>query len=331
MTVHLKNSLRFMLKNMDTKKYKFIVEENKIRVDNYIKQKIPALTRTKIQNLIKSGYLKINEKIIYKPNKFIFFNDKIEFNEKLDSECNNVAPENIPLNIIYEDNFFAAINKPCGMITHPAGKLISGTLVNAILYHFGMENFKLNHSDLEPCRPGIVHRLDKDTSGIILIAKKPGIQSTLSEMFKNREIKKHYFALVNGTFNENKGIITYPIKRDAKNRKLMKINNKGKSCITEFEVIEQNNNSAFLKVNLKTGRTHQIRVHMKSINHPILGDVLYSSNTKNILRLMLHSYSLEFIHPVTHKNIFIKANPDDTFKKILRQMEINYKKFEFFY
>ncbi len=175
----------------------------------------------------------------------------------------------------------------------------------------------------------IVHRLDKDTSGLIIFAKNEEIQAELSLLFKERMIEKKYLAVVYGRLNENSGIITYPIGRHKRNRKIMCVRNDGRQAITEFRVIDKSLNHSLLELNLKTGRTHQIRVHLKAINHPVAGDVLYSTNRKKEQRLMLHSYSLKFQHPVLNKELFIAASLKKEFADFCLTNNLNIGNYSF--
>ncbi len=288
--------LKFRVEEADVKSYK--------RVDLLLNSKILALSRTKIQEAIKNQKLKINNKIITKSNYQIEINDEIEF-EYISEISKKVEPENIKIDVVYEDDYLIAINKDSGIITHPAGIFKSGTLVNALLYYGAIKDDEDAIDDYE-YRPGVVHRLDKDTSGLIIFAKSEELQFKLSDIFKQRKIEKKYIAVVYGKLNETRGIITYPIARHKQNRKIMCVSNNGKPAITEFVLKDYANNYSLLELDLKTGRTHQIRVHLKAINHPIVGDSLYSTAKKNI-RLMLHSYLLRFIHPITNKELILTA------------------------
>lgn len=231
----------------------------------------------------------------------------------------NITPQNIPLEILYQDSDVAVVNKPCGMVVHPAAGNEDQTLVNALLYHV---------RDLSgiggEMRPGIVHRLDKDTSGLILIAKNDRAHAILSDQFKERSMEKHYRAVAFGGFTQDQGLIDAPIARHPVDRKKMAIVSGGKPSQTEWHVIEQLKSAAYLDVHLLTGRTHQIRVHMHSIGHPLLGDPIYAANLKmgvHIPRLMLHAYSLAFTHPATGERITLCAPISEEFNKTLQKLK----------
>ncbi|MBP7652890.1 RluA family pseudouridine synthase [Candidatus Dependentiae bacterium] len=298
------------------------------RVDIFLSS-ILKISRTKLQNNIKSGCLTINGLNVNKPNRILCDGDIINYNHIVLSP-KPVLSEKIDLDVIYEDEYLIIINKDIGMITHPAGNVKSGSVVNALMHRGSInpEIYDFDEEDYE-YRPGVVHRLDKDTSGLIVFAKSPEIQSKLSDLFKNRMIEKKYIALVYGNINEVKGIITYPIGRNKNNRKLMQIRDDGKPAITEFKTIERGNNYTLIEVNLKTGRTHQIRTHFKSINHPVVGDRLYSTSHKNESRLMLHSYSIKFIHPGTGIELYKIAPVKKDFADFLEQNGMYLKNYDF--
>jgi len=261
------------------------------RIDIILADKIQDISRSKIQEAIKNfKSLKINSIFIKKPNHTIKPGDDIEFNYEVKIREQSL-PEEIPLSIIFEDEYLLVINKDINISTHPSETSPSGSLVNALMFRGSLD---IEHYEIEGkvYRPGVVHRLDKDTSGAIMFAKNTNIQTKLSALFKDRKIKKKYICLTHGEVKEDKGVITYPIGRNKMNRKVMCVQPNGKPSITAFRVIERNANFSLMEIDLKTGRTHQIRAHMKAINHPVAGDTLYSHNNSNISRLMLHSYSL---------------------------------------
>ena len=222
--------------------------------------------------------------------------------------------EDIPLDILYEDEDILVINKPQNLVVHPGAGVNSGTLANALLYRYG-DDFL---SDMDETRPGIVHRLDKDTSGIMVVAKNDFSLSSLSEQFKERMTSKWYIAIAKGFFNSPSAVIEKNITRDARNRKLFTASDnpmKGKSAKTKYKVIRQYDGYALLLVRIYTGRTHQIRVHLKSISHPVVGDVLYSGD-KNI-PLMLHSYRLIFHHPRSNEIMDFRSPVPERFTSFL--------------
>lgn len=227
-----------------------------------------------------------------------------------------VEKENIPLEILYEDEDVAVVVKPCGMVVHPAAGNESGTLVNALLYAMddlsGIGGVK---------RPGIVHRLDKDTSGLLMVAKNDRAHVSLSDQLKNRTMEKHYLAVVDGCMREKSGLVDKPIARSKKDRKKMAIDPEGREALTEWTLIENLKNAALLDVHIMTGRTHQIRVHMQSLHHPVAGDPIYGQkNGVKAPRLMLHAYTLAFDHPRTGERLFFKADPPEAFEKTLKKL-----------
>lgn len=274
-----------------------ITNENDIgvRIDKYLSVNIEGKSRSFIQGLIDSGSVIVNEKKI-KSNYKLKDKDIVEVVMPEPVEL-DVKPEKLDLNIIYEDKDIIVLNKPQGVVVHPAPGNYSGTLVNGLLYHC---------NDLSGIngviRPGIVHRIDKDTSGILVIAKNDEAHNVLAEQFKEHSIKREYYALVEGKFNKLEGTIDKPLGRNKKDRLKMAIVEDGKRAVTHYKVLEQyNNNTSLIKCILETGRTHQIRVHMASIGHPLVGDPLYGSK-KQKFKLngqVLHAKTLGFIHPTS--------------------------------
>ena len=230
----------------------------------------------------------------------------------------DIAAQDIPLSILYQDEDIVVVDKPCGMVVHPAVGNEDGTLVNALLYHV---------RDLSgiggEVRPGIVHRLDKDTSGLILIAKNDRAHAALGEQFKSRTMEKHYRAVILGAFEEQSGLIDAPIARHPTDRKRMAVVPSGKPSQTQWQTLEQLKGASLLDVHLLTGRTHQIRVHMKSAGHPLLGDRIYAPNIKmpvRISRLMLHAFSLAFDHPSTGERMQLEAPLPQAFVQTLEKL-----------
>ena len=227
-------------------------------------------------------------------------------------------PENIPLEILYEDAHLAVVVKPCGMVVHPAAGNESGTLVNALLYH-------LDHlgSIGGEIRPGIVHRLDKDTSGLLLVAKDDAAQIALSRQLQMREMEKHYLALVEGHLREVEGRVEASIARSKTDRKKMAVDPQGRDAVTLWRTLEEGRASTLLDVHILTGRTHQIRVHMKSIGHPVCGDPIYGSGKGvQVPRLMLHAHTLAFTHPFTGERMQLECPPPAAFLEGLRRQGI---------
>ena len=298
-------------------------EETGNRIDKFLSEKL-ELTRTRIQQLIKDENILVNEK----KTKSSY---KIEEKDIIkiiipELEIVEIKPENIDIEIIYEDNDLAVINKRAGIVVHPANSHYSGTLVNAILYH--IKDLSGINGEI---RPGIVHRLDKDTSGLLIIAKNDKAHLKLSQMFQDKTVKKTYLAILKGKLNKKNGRIVTQIGRDKNDRKKMAVINSldsGKTAITNYEVISQTEKFTLVRVHIETGRTHQIRVHMKYLGYPILGDSVYGrADTEK--RQMLHAYKLEFNHPITEESMeFIAELPQD-FTKALKKSGLefeNYKK-----
>ncbi len=288
------------------------------RIDSFLAKRLD-LTRTRIQELIKVEQIKVNNKKVKSSYK-IEENDEIEVIIPEIEEV-EIMPEDIKIDIVFEDKDIAIINKQAGLVVHPAQGHYSNTLVNAILYH--IKDLSGINGEI---RPGIVHRLDKDTSGLIIIAKNDKAHLELTNMFQNKEIKKTYLAIVKGKLNKKKGRIVTQIGRDRNDRKKMAVLDsltQGKNAITTFKVIDQNERFSLIKVDIETGRTHQIRVHMKYMGYPILGDAVYG-RVDSEKRQMLHAYKLEFLHPITKEKMEIIAELPDDFKKALIKNKLNF-------
>lgn len=298
---------------------KIIVQNNEkgVRLDSYITKKLNDLSRANIQRLIEDGNILVNsakQKISYKVNS----GDKIEITipepKKID-----LKPQDIKVEIVYEDNDIIVVNKPKGLVVHPAVGNPDGTLVNAI-----MNICKDSLSGISgEVRPGIVHRLDKDTTGLLIVAKNDKAHINLSEQIKNREVKKIYIALVRGNIPENEATINMPIGRSTKDRKKMAVVKNGKEAVTHFKVIDRFKNYTLLEIKIDTGRTHQIRVHMAEIGYPVVGDMVYSNgkNEFGVEGQMLHAKSLDFKHPITGKNMHLEAELPKYFKDIIDKLK----------
>ena len=230
-----------------------------------------------------------------------------------------IKAQNIPIDVVHEDDDIIVVNKPKGMVVHPANGNPDSTLVNAIMAHC---KGRLSGIGGE-IRPGIVHRLDKDTSGLLIVAKNDKAHINLSEQIKNRKVKKIYITLVRGVVSENEATINMPIGRSTKDRKKMEVRKDGKEAITHFKVLKRYDKYTLLEVKIDTGRTHQIRVHMAQIGHPVVGDMVYSNgkNEFGIQGQMLHAKSLDFKHPITGKETHLEAELPEYFTEILNQLE----------
>ena len=303
--------------------HSFTVEESRLRIDQYLANKLPDISRSKIQNLIKLGQVTINGEPV-KSSLILQGNEAIECKFKAQIKDESIVGEVMDLNIIFEDDYLAVINKPTGLVVHPGSGNWSGTLLNGLVNHFN------NLSRQDSMRPGIVHRLDKDTSGVIIIAKNDKSHDNLSEQFSERKVKKEYLALAWGKVNDQ-GIIEGEIGRHTRDRKLFTmVESGGRNSLTEFELDEYFPPLSWLRLYPETGRTHQLRVHLKSIGHPIFCDDAYGGGAKyarsfhvkytqllnrllkNVNRVALHAHKLEISHPKTNKTMLFQAPiPED--------------------
>lgn len=295
-------------------------DENK-RIDAYLSNQSRDFSRTAIQRFIEEEKILVNgEKIksSYKVQK----NDKITMEEEQAQDI-SLKAQDIPIEIIYEDKDIIVVNKPKGLVVHPANGNPDGTLVNAL-----MAICKDSLSGIGgKIRPGIVHRLDKDTSGILVVAKNDKSHINMSEQIKNHEVEKTYIALVRGIVKEETATIKMPIGRSVSNRKKMAVVKTGKEATTHFSVIERfpKYNCTLLEIKIETGRTHQIRVHLSQIGYPIIGDNIYSNgkNQWNIEGQCLHAKKLKFKHPITNKEMILEAELPEYFKEIIEELKIN--------
>ena len=282
------------------------------RLDIYLANKL-GISRSKIQKLNEEGKILVNG-VREKDSFLVTDEDDIEVNDELSFEI-KVEKEDIPLDVVYEDDYLVIINKPSGMVVHPAPGNYSGTLVNALLYRFDLSKGEASF------RPGIVHRIDKDTSGLIVVAKTEKAHELLSEMFKNKEVKREYIALVEGVIRENNGTIDAPIGRDPKDREKMCVTGtNSKEAVTHFKVIKRYARNTLIKCILDTGRTHQIRVHMAYIGHRIVNDPLYGKKFSNFGQF-LHSASIDFDHPITKEHIHFECDLPKEFQDFLDKLD----------
>ena len=322
--------------------YNFSVPKvtSKHRIDKYITQFVENASRTKVQKSIDLGCVTVNGELV-KSNYIVKPFDEIEIELSL-PEKQEILPENIPIDIVFEDEYLLVVNKPPGMVTHPAYKNYSGTLVNAVMYYSRQRNESLsNLNGFE--RAGIVHRLDKDTSGLLVIAKDEVTHRKLSEQFFHHTIDREYNALVWGKLKNKKGVIEKKLGRDKRDRKKVSVisddSEEGKLAITEYDVMSGFDFLSLIKLNLKTGRTHQIRVHMSYIGHPVFGDETYGgrkphsvnltarmkTQIDNLLKIMprqaLHARLLGFVHPVTKKRIVLESELPTDMKTIIDKIK----------
>lgn len=289
-----------------------IVEEStKVRIDKYLSEKLD-ISRNRIQKLIDEEKILVNNKPI-ESNYKVKLNDEIDVKDDLNFSI-DIKKEDIPLDIVYEDEHLLVINKESGMVVHPAPGHYTGTLVNALLYRFDLKG--------DSIRPGIVHRLDKDTSGLMLVAKTEKVHDLLSNMIKNKEVRRCYLALVEGVIPHETGTIDAPIGRDVYDRQKMTVTDiNSKDAITHFKVLKRYKDKTLIECLLETGRTHQIRVHMKYINHPVVNDPIYSKKKSDSFGQMLHSKNIEFIHPITKEKLSFEIDVPKEFTDYLIMLE----------
>lgn len=301
---------------MNKEEYKINEDLVGIRLDKAISMKDKDLSRVAVQRLIDEENILVNGKKTKSSYKLNL--DDIVTIIKKEAKETEIKPQDIPLDIVYEDNDILVVNKQKGLVVHPGNGNPDGTLVNAIMNHC-KESLSGIGGEI---RPGIVHRLDKDTSGILIIAKNDKAHINISEQIKNHEVKKIYIALVRGIVRENMATIDMPIARSNKDRTKMAVSKNGKNAITHIKVLERFKGFTLLEVNIETGRTHQIRVHLSEIGYPIVGDYVYSNgkNQFNVVGQMLHSMRIEFKHPVTNKQMKLEAELPEYFKEVLTSL-----------
>lgn len=298
--------------------FEFQIEQKSGRVDKYLTTELDTMSRSKVQNLIADGYVIVNGETI-KANYKLEAGDKVEVFVP-EPEAVDVEAEDIPLDIIYEDKDIVLINKAQGMVVHPGAGNPNGTLVNALLFH--IKDLSGINGEI---RPGIVHRLDKDTSGILIVAKNDEAHVNLSEQLQNRTVKRKYWALVHGVLPHEHGTINAPIGRDPKDRQKFTVIKGGKEAISHFRVLERIQKFSLMEVSLETGRTHQIRVHLNYIDHPVAGDKIYGP--KKSLEgngQFLHARMLEFTHPRTGETMSFEAELPALFEETLDRLRKDY-------
>ena len=293
----------------------FEIQESGERLDKAIVTNLPELSRAAVQKLIKEGEVRVNG-YTSKPSYQVEAGDQITVRVPPDTPP-KIVPEAIPLDIVYEDEHLSAINKPAGMVVHPAYGHRSGTLVNALLYRYPET---IDVGGLE--RAGIVHRLDKDTSGLLLIARDPDTHAALQRQFKKRQVHKVYLALVEDHPSPRQGIIDAPIGRDKRNRKRMAIVRSGRRALTAYRVVQTFKEYSLVEVEPETGRTHQIRVHMAWLGCPVVGDSVYGYRRQQLLqgRHFLHAQQLDFTHPVTEERMSLTAPLPQELEDVLRRV-----------
>lgn len=296
---------------------RFEVEASEGRLDSFVAKRITDYSRSYLSQLINDGLITVNgnkSKASYK----VGCGDIIEVTipEPINTDA---KPEEIPLNIVYEDSDLLIINKPQGMVVHPACGHHEGTLVNALLSHCGEDLSDINGV----IRPGIVHRIDKDTSGLMVVCKNNETHLKLADMLSRHEIKRQYRTVVYGVVGPDKGTINAPIGRSSTDRRKMTVTEEGKPSVTHFEVVKRYRNVTDLKVDLETGRTHQIRAHMTYIGHPVVGDPLYASKKPKygMIGQVLHSQTISFVHPRTGEEIYFTSELPDYYVRLLEGLD----------
>lgn len=290
---------------------------NAERIDRYLTERCPDFSRSYLQKLLKEQAVSVNGKAV-KANYKVQSRDRIIL-EIPEAEKADILPEDIPLDILYEDDYLLVVNKPKGMVVHPSAGHMEGTLVNAVMAHCGDHLSGINGV----LRPGIVHRIDKDTTGALLVCKDDAVHRDLAEQLKEHSIKRRYRAVVWGNLKEDQGTVEGPIGRHPIDRKKMAVNYKnGKDAVTHYQVLERFGQYTYIECRLETGRTHQIRVHMASIGHPLLGDSVYgpSKNPWKLQGQTLHAMVLGFRHPVTGEYMEFTAPLPEYFSELLDKL-----------
>lgn len=290
-----------------------VIDNDGIRLDKYLMDRL-GISRSKAQKLIDNKNILVNGN----PSKSSYtvkLNDNIEV-LSIEDETYDVEAENIPLDIVYEDEYLLVVNKPSGMVVHPGNGNYNHTLVNALMYHCN-DNLSIVNGNV---RPGIVHRIDADTSGLLLVAKNDMVHNDLAKQISEKSVVRKYVCLVHGVINEDSATIDAPIGRDKNNRKKMCVTgDNSKDAVTNIRVLERYNNSTLIECILETGRTHQIRVHMEYIKHPVVNDPVYGYNKidDKDFGQMLHAKELGFVHPISHEFMDFKVEPPTKFWEIL--------------
>ncbi len=300
---------------MEEQEVTFTIEEEGERLDKLIPAHVPDLSRATAQRLIKEGQVTVNERLT-KPSYRVQAGDEV-FIRLPDEAPEPVLPEDIPLEVVHEDDVLLVVNKPAGMVVHPGPGHSSGTLVNALLAYCPQVA-----GVGPPDRAGIVHRLDKDTSGLILVAKDEGVRRALQRQFKRRQVAKTYLALVQGRVEPGEGIIEVPVGRDKRQRKKMAVVRTGRKARTRYRAVEHFPDHTLLEVQPHTGRTHQIRVHLAWLGYPVVGDTVYGRRRQPLLRdrYFLHAAGLRFTHPVTGEEVAFAAPLPSDLTVVLKRL-----------
>lgn len=291
-----------------------LIADEKVRIDKYLIDKT-GYSRSKIQKMIGNGAILVNGEEV-KNSYSLSIGDEVEIVDNYE-EVIDIGAEDIDLDIVYEDDYLLVVNKPSGMVVHPANGNYSGTLVNALMYHCN----KLSHVNGD-VRPGIVHRIDKDTSGLLLVAKNDEVHQNLAKQISEKSVLRKYIALVQGVIHEDTATIDAPIGRDIHDRKKMAVtSDNSKDAVTHLRVLERYEKATLIECTLETGRTHQIRVHLSYIGHPVVNDPVYGYKHLDDKEFgqMLHAEAIGFVHPITGKYLEFHADIPDKFKEILNK------------
>ncbi len=291
----------------------FVVQEKNVRLDVFLLEQFPEFSRSHIKSMIEKNHVLINQKTAKKAGFLLKGGEEIVVDVVAPEKISTDA-QDIPIDIVYEDEDLAVINKPQGLVVHPCSSTKSGTLVNALLFH--IKDLSGINGQL---RPGIVHRLDKDTSGLLVVAKNDFAHRNLAEQIKTKNAKRDYLAVLEGNLPENEGKIETFLKRDPKDRKKISVQNSGRNAVTHYKVLERFEKCCLVQFSLETGRTHQIRVHAKYLNHPVVGDKLYGHEVKGLDGQLLHAFRLSFTHPRTGNQMTFEAPTPKYFDEFLQK------------
>lgn len=285
------------------------------RLDVFLLSKFPEYSRSHIKNMIEKGKVSVDGKLIQKAGTCLKEGEKIDV-EEIEIEKISTEAEDIEFEIVYQDKDLAVINKPQGLVVHPCSSTKSGTLVNGLLYRI-KDLSGINGS----FRPGIVHRLDKDTSGLLVVAKNDFAHVNLAEQIKNKTCHRNYLALLDGNLKDDEGEIKTFLKRDPKDRKKISVQDSGRVAVTDYKVLKRFEKCCLVEFSLQTGRTHQIRVHSKFLNHPIVGDKLYGKEVKGLNGQLLHAYKLSFLHPRTSERMTFEVSLPQYFQEYMKKQK----------
>lgn len=298
-----------------TRQFSISQEDAGKRLDVFLLEKMSLYSRSHIKNLIEKGLVAVDGEKKSKAGFCLKEDMKVEV-EFLEPEKISTDAEDIDLNIVYEDKDLVVINKPQGLVVHPCSSTKNGTLVNALLFHI-KDLSGINGS----LRPGIVHRLDKDTSGLLVVAKNDKAHVSLAEQIKNKTCHRNYLAVLDGNLKDDEGRVETFLKRDVKDRKKISVQSSGRLAITDYKVLKRFEKCCLVEFSLQTGRTHQIRVHSKYLNHPVVGDKLYGKEVKGLNGQLLHAYKLSFMHPSKGEEMVFEAPLPDYFEEYIKKQK----------